>query len=73
MQNLCYEIGGWHAAAALERIGAGKLMAVISLSDRKTGQDSSRHTVVFDHVDGQDIAAEAEMLVRRLVRDLYGG
>lgn len=72
MQNLCYEIGGWHAEAMLERVGSGKLMAVISLRNGRTGLDGSRHTIVFDHVEGQDIAIETQRLVQRLVRECYG-
>jgi len=72
MQNLCYDIGCWHADAVLEQVGSGKLMAVISLRNGNTGQGHSRHTIVFDHADGQDIGAAAERLIRRLVRECYG-
>jgi len=71
MQNLCYEIGSWHAQAELAQVGTNKLLAVISVHGNN-GQAASRHTVVFDHVDGQDANAETEALVRKLLHERYG-
>ncbi len=72
MQKLCYEIGNWRADAALEHIEPDKLMAVIFLSNRSAGEAGSRHTIVFDHVDGLDAADATEALIRHLVREHYG-
>ena len=72
MQSLSYNIAGWHAEALLQQLDPSKLMAVISLTNRKDGAGASRHTVVFEHQDGQDAAAETEALVRRLLHERYG-
>jgi hypothetical protein len=72
MQHLNYTIGTWHAEACLELLDPGKLLAVISLTDGRRSQTSSRHTVVFEHDEGADAAAETEALVRRLLHQYYG-
>lgn len=72
MQSLHYNIGSWRAEALLEQLDPGKLMAVISLWNGSSTANSSRHTVVFEHQEGEDAAAETEALVRRLLRERYG-
>ena len=71
MQSLSYNIGGWTALAELQQLDPGKLLAVISLSNGRAAA-GSRHTVVFDHAEGQDVGEETEALVRRLLRERYG-
>ena len=73
MQSMSYSVGNWRAEALLEELDTGKLMAVISLIDEKGGTATrSRHTVVFEHEEGQDKHKETEVLVRRLLRESYG-
>ncbi|RJF96103.1 hypothetical protein [Noviherbaspirillum saxi] len=73
MQTLSYTVGHWHAEAQLEEVEPGKLMAVISVTDDKgIARHESKHTVVFEHEQGQDKTKETEMLVRRLIRQRYG-
>lgn len=72
MQTLSYDIGSWHAEAMLQQLDPGKLMAVISVTHGNGIQGASRHTVVFEHCEGQDTAIETEALVRRLLHNRYG-
>jgi hypothetical protein len=72
MHTFRYDIGSWHAEALLEQMDPGKLLAVISVTNRKGRAGTSRHTVVFEHEDGLDMEAETEALVRRLLGDRYG-
>jgi hypothetical protein len=73
MQTFSYTIGSWHAEAKLQEVGEGKLMAIISVSDKKdTAATGSKHTVVFDHQRGKDKNEETEVLVRRLIWERYG-
>ncbi|KRB66350.1 hypothetical protein [Noviherbaspirillum sp. Root189] len=73
MQTLNYTVGPWHAEALLEEVEPGKLMAVISVTDDKgTALHDSKHTVVFDHEQGQDKAKETEQLVKHLLQERYG-
>jgi len=73
MQTLNYTVGPWHAQALLEEVEPGKLMAVISVTDDKgTALHDSKHTVVFEHQQGEDKTKETEQLVRRLLRERYG-
>ncbi|HEY8609554.1 MAG TPA: hypothetical protein VIM12_20750 [Noviherbaspirillum sp.] len=73
MQTLTYRVGTWQAEARLEELEPGRLMAVISVvgaEGRSIG--SSRHTIVFDHPEGQDKQARTRMLVQRLLQERYG-
>lgn len=73
MQTLKYTVGPWHAQAQLEELETGKLMAIISVSDDEDdASHESRHTIVFEHQEGQDTKEETEQLVRRLLHDHYG-
>lgn len=73
MQSMIYSVGNWRAEALLEELETGKLMAVISLMDEKgSTSTSSRHTVVFEHDEGQDKRKETEAVVRRLLQQRYG-
>jgi hypothetical protein len=73
MQSMIYSVGNWRAEALLEELETGKLMAVISLMDEKgSTSTSSRHTVVFEHEEGQDKRKETEAVVRRLLQQRYG-
>jgi hypothetical protein len=48
-------------------------MAVIRVTD-ETGSMSgcSRHTAVFDHLDGQDRYLETQAVVQRILHERYG-
>jgi hypothetical protein len=73
VQTLNCEVGNWRAQARVQEVDAGKLMAVISVTDasgRITAD--SKHTVVFDHMDGMDSLEETESLVHRLLYARYG-
>lgn len=73
MQTLSFIIGNWRVEARLEELESRKLMAVISVSDRRGGVcGSSKHTVVFEHSQGVDKGKETEALVRGLLRECYG-
>lgn len=73
MQSMIYSVGNWRAEALLEELETGKLMAVISLMDEKGSTSTrSRHTVVFEHEEGQDKRKETEAVVRRLLQQRYG-
>jgi hypothetical protein len=73
MQTLNYNVGKWHAEAMLEELETGKLMAVISVTgDKGTTRAGSRHTIVFELEEGENMQEGTEMLVRRLLQDHYG-
>lgn len=73
MQTLIYTVGPWHAQAQLEELDTGKLMAIISVTDEQGDERrASRHTIVFDHKQGEDTKDETEQLVRKLLRERYG-
>lgn len=73
MQTVSYTVGNWRAEAQIEELETGKLMAVISVTDKKGGSAGrSKHTVVFDHQQGKDKREETESLVRNLLREKYG-
>lgn len=73
MHTLSYTVGNWQAEAQLEELETGKLMAVISVTDRKGNvKAGSKHTIVFEHQQGMDKSVETETLVRQLLRERYG-
>lgn len=73
MQMLDCKVGKWTAHAQVQEVDSGKLMAVISVSD-ESGMltANSKHTVVFEHMEGMDSLEETEELVQRLLQARYG-
>jgi hypothetical protein len=73
MQTLNCKVGNWRAQARVQEVEAGKLMAVISVTD-ESGRIAadSKHTVVFDHTAGMDTLEETEELVQKLLYARYG-
>jgi hypothetical protein len=73
MDTLSCVVGHWRAEARIQEVEAGKLMAVIRVTD-ETGSMSgcSRHTAVFDHLDGQDRRLETQAMVQRILHERYG-
>jgi hypothetical protein len=73
MDTLSCVVGHWRAEARIQEVEAGKLMAVIRVTDG-TGSMAgySRHTAVFDHLDGQDRRLETEAVVQRILHARYG-
>lgn len=73
MQNLNYTLGNWQANARVQQVDNGKLMAIISVSDRQAdAKVQSRHTAVIEHEEGQDSIEVTRKLVQRLIRAQYG-
>jgi hypothetical protein len=73
MQMLDCKVGNWTAHAQVQEVDAGKLMAVISVTDEsgKVAADS-RPTVVIEHMEGMDSLEETEELVQKLLQARYG-
>ncbi|MDB5771563.1 MAG: hypothetical protein V7606_1787 [Burkholderiales bacterium] len=73
MQTLDCKVGNWRAQGRVQEVETGKLMAVISVSDASGGiAVDSRHTVVFEHMEGMDTLEETQELVQRLLYARYG-
>lgn len=73
MHILDCNIGRWQAKATVQDVDNGKLLAIISTTDRDGDQAcASRHTVVFDHQEGRDRLEETRALVQRLLSERYG-
>jgi hypothetical protein len=73
MQDLRYTLGNWQANARVQQIGSGKLMAIISVSDRQEdAKVQSRHTAVVEHEEGQDSVEVTRRLVQRLIGARFG-
>lgn len=73
MNTVNYVVGHWCAEARIEEVDAGKLMAMISVSDaRGDPAGNSRHTAVFDHQAGGDAGKETEAVLQRILHDRYG-
>jgi hypothetical protein len=72
-QTLNCKVGNWRAQARVQEVEAGKLMAVISVTD-ESGRIAadSKHTVVFDHTAGMNTLEETEELVQKLLYARYG-
>jgi hypothetical protein len=73
MDTLNCMVGHWRAEARIQEVEAGKLMAVIRVTDG-TGSMSgcSRHTAVFDHLEGQDQRLETQAVVQHILQERYG-
>lgn len=73
MHILSCQVGLWKACATVENIAHDTLMAIIQVSDRDdTEKINSRHTVVFNRLDGADIVAETQAMMHRLLNPRYG-
>jgi hypothetical protein len=73
MQTLNCTVGHWRAKAQIQEVESGKLMAVIRVTDeRGTIPGESRHTVVFEHKDGNDTLEETRSMVQHLLHARYG-
>jgi uncharacterized protein YndB with AHSA1/START domain len=73
MQTLNCTIGKWRAEARVQEVEYGKLMAIISVTgDGGNPAGQSKHTVVFEHEDGNDTLEETRVLVQRLLHARYG-
>lgn len=73
MQTLNCTVGTWRAQARVQEVETGKLMAIISITgDGANIAGESRHTVVFEHMDGNDTLEETKTLVQRLLQARYG-
>lgn len=73
MQTMHYDFGNWLACAAVDAINGGKLLAVISVTNRNDANSVSKHTAVFDHQQDRHPRDETEQVVRQLLRARYGG
>ncbi len=73
MQYFECTIGSWIARAKIQLIDNGKIMAVISTTNRHNSKaPESRHTVVFDHQPGLDSTDETRTLVEKILQQRYG-
>ena len=73
MDTLSCVVGHWRAEARIQQVEAGKLMAMICVSDAAGGaSENSRHTAVFDHQEGNDTRMETEAVVQRILHARYG-
>jgi hypothetical protein len=73
MQFLECTIGTWTAQARIQDADNGKVMAVISACNKRSGNPTeSKHTVVFDHQPGCDKLEETRILLQKILQDRYG-
>ena len=73
MQTLNCTMGKWRAQAHVQEVESGKLMAIISITGDSAGIiGESRHTVVFEHMHGNDALEETRTLVQNLLQARYG-
>jgi hypothetical protein len=73
MQILNCTIGKWRAEAQVEEVEIDKLMAIISVTgDGGNTAGQSKHTVVFEHKQGNDTLEETREIVQRLLHARYG-
>lgn len=68
MQILKCNIGIWQVEARVEHVDGSKLMAVISATAKRGDCPiESKHTVVFDHIQGCDQIEETKAMMQRLL------
>ncbi len=68
MKFVKYDVGIWKAEASVEDVGDNKRLATISAVAGEKGQAAeSKHTVVFDHVQGNDEIEEVKMIMARVL------
>ena len=72
MQTIKYTSGIWNIEATIQKAGDSIRLAIISAMAGK-GKDAieSKHTVVFEHVQGCDEIAEAKAHVQRIVANAH--
>ncbi len=72
MQTIKYVTGIWNIEAKIQKAGHRNRLAIISAMTG-TGNEAieSKHTVVFEHMQGCDEAAEAKKHVQRAVSKAY--
>jgi hypothetical protein len=68
VQILKYQVGMWEVEAKLEAVDDIKRIAVVcAVAGQGAGAIESRHTIVFDHVQGVDDAEETKAVTAKVL------